>query len=69
VNYRDFYRDIGFDLDYDYVKSVMPVPGTRSFTGIKYHAIGDDGHNKRLYDRTAALHKAAEHAQHFLKRA
>jgi 1,4-alpha-glucan branching enzyme len=67
VNYRDFYRDIGFDLDYDYVKGVMPVQGSRSFTGIKYHAIGDDGHNKRLYDRTAALHKAAEHAQHFLE--
>jgi 1,4-alpha-glucan branching enzyme len=65
-NYRDFYRDIGFDLDYDYVKSVMPVSGARSFTGIKYHAITGSG-DKRVYDRQAALHKAAEHAQHFLE--
>ncbi len=67
VHYRDFYRDIGFDLDYDYVKTVMPVMGSRSFTGIKYHAITGPGQEKRIYDRTAALQKAAEHAQHFLE--
>jgi 1,4-alpha-glucan branching enzyme len=66
-NYRDFYRDIGFDLDYDYVKSVMPVTGARSFTGIKYHAITGGSGEKLIYDRDAALHKAAEHAQHFLE--
>jgi 1,4-alpha-glucan branching enzyme len=65
--YRDFYRDIGFDLDYDYVRSVMPVEGSRSFTGVKYHAIGRDAHVKPVYDRSAALHQAAGHAQHFLE--
>jgi len=65
--YRDFYRDIGFDLDFDYVKSVMPVAGARSFTGIKYYSITEAGGDKRIYDRQAALHKAAEHAQHFLE--
>src|SRR6266542_417602 len=64
--YRDFYRDIGFDLDLGYVRSVMPVAGTRSFTGIKYHAIAGAGADKRIYDPQAALQKAAEHAQHFL---
>ena len=64
-SYRDFYRDIGFDLDYDYVRSLMPGEGTRSFTGIKYHAITGSG-EKRIYNREAALHRAAEHAQHFL---
>ena len=64
-NYRDFYRDIGFDLDYDYVKTVLPVPGARTFTGIKYHAI-TGGSDKRVYDRGAALETAARHAQHFL---
>jgi 1,4-alpha-glucan branching enzyme len=64
--YRDFYRDIGFDLDYDYVRSLLPVEGTRSFTGIKYHAITGPG-EKRVYQREAALHRAAEHAQHFLE--
>ncbi|MEY2410456.1 MAG: 1,4-alpha-glucan branching enzyme [Verrucomicrobiota bacterium] len=64
-NYRDFYRDIGFDLDYDYVKSVLPVPGARTFTGIKYHAI-TGGADKRVYDRRTAMETAARHAQHFL---
>jgi 1,4-alpha-glucan branching enzyme len=64
--YRDFYRDIGFDLDWDYVKSVMPVASARSFTGIKYHAVTGSGKDKQIYDRQDALRKAAEHAQHFL---
>ena len=64
--YRDFYRDIGFDLDYDYVRPMLPVEGTRTFTGIKYHAIHSQGSEKRIYDRPAALQTAADHAGHFL---
>ncbi len=37
--YRDFYRDIGFDLDFDYVKPYLPAPDQRGFTGIKYYRI------------------------------
>ncbi|HKI69065.1 MAG TPA: DUF1957 domain-containing protein, partial [Verrucomicrobiae bacterium] len=37
--YRDFYRDIGFDLDFDYVKSYLAAPDKRAFTGIKYYRI------------------------------
>ena len=48
LSYRDFYRDIGYDLDYDYVKSAMPADGLRGFTGIKYHAITGSG-EKRVY--------------------
>jgi 1,4-alpha-glucan branching enzyme len=65
--YRDFYRDIGFDLDYDYVKPYLPGGGVRSFTGIKYHAITGDAPEKKVYDRSAALEAAAEHAGHFLQ--
>jgi len=64
--YRDFYRDIGFDLDYDYVKPHMPAAGQRTFTGIKYHAITGAEEEKAVYDRRTALQTAAEHAQHFL---
>ncbi len=64
--YRDFYRDIGFDLDFDYVKPHLPVPTARSFTGIKYHSITGHGQEKLVYDRPAALQAAGEHAQHFL---
>src|SRR3954462_13668094 len=65
-HYRDFYRDVGFDLDFDYVRPYMPVEGQRTFTGIKYHAITGQG-EKRIYDRQAALRMAAEHAGHFLQ--
>ena len=64
--YRDFYRDIGYDLDYDYVKPYLPAAGLRSFTGIKYHAITGPG-EKQVYDRPAALELAAQHAAHFLE--
>ncbi len=63
--YRDFYRDIGFDLDFDYVKPYLPASDTRGFTGIKYFRI-TGRENKEIYDRGAALHAAGEHAQHFL---
>ena len=65
ARYRDFYRDIGYDLDFDYVRSALPVATRRSFTGIKYHAITGPG-EKQIYNRPAALQVAAEHAQHFL---
>jgi|YelNatPaOPRAMG01_1025707.scaffolds.fasta_scaffold02526_9 1,4-alpha-glucan branching enzyme len=64
--YRDFYRDIGYDLDYDYVKPHLPDTGQRTFTGIKYYAITGSTGEKRVYDRAAALQAAAEHAGHFL---
>src|SRR5439155_13080595 len=66
VAYRDFYRDIGFDLDLDYLKAYLPAPPNRSFTGIKYYAITGGDTQKRVYDPHAALERAAEHAQHFL---
>jgi 1,4-alpha-glucan branching enzyme len=64
--YRDFYRDIGYDLDQDYVRPYLPVPSMRSFTGIKYHAITGREGEKRIYDRSSAIQVAADHAQHFL---
>ncbi|HAV62252.1 MAG TPA: DUF1957 domain-containing protein [Verrucomicrobiales bacterium] len=64
--YRDFYRDIGFDLDWDYVRPYVPSPDQRGFTGIKYHRITSWQGPKEAYDRNQALWLAAEHAQHFL---
>ena len=65
--YRDFYQDIGFDLDFDYLRPHMPAPPHRSFTGLKYSAITGGERAKRAYDRAAALSAADAHAQHFLK--
>lgn len=64
--YRDFYRDIGFDLDLDYVRPYLPGD-VRTFTGIKYHAITGAGSDKLVYDRRAAMETAARHAHHFLE--
>ncbi len=64
--YRDFYRDIGFDLDFDYVKPHLPAPDQRGFTGIKYHRITGGSGEKQIYERRAALQVAADHAGHFL---
>ena len=63
--YRDFYRDIGFDLDFDYVRPHLPSPDNRGFTGIKYYRITGAG-EKQIYERDHALAAASEHAQHFL---
>lgn len=64
--YRDFYRDIGFDLDLDYLEPYFAAPGQRSFTGIKYHRITGEGTGKAVYERQAALEAADGHAHHFL---
>ena len=37
--YREFYRDIGWDLDYDYVRPYIQATGERKNTGIKYYRI------------------------------
>jgi 1,4-alpha-glucan branching enzyme len=64
--YRDFYRDIGFDLDLDYVKPYLPAPERRTFTGVKYYRITDVSPTKEVYQPKLALQAADDHANHFL---
>jgi len=64
--YRDFYRDIGFDLDLDYVRPYLAGAEQRNFTGMKYYRITGPGTAKAVYDRPLALGAADEHANHFL---
>jgi 1,4-alpha-glucan branching enzyme len=65
-NYRDFYRDIGFDLPMDYIGPYVHPEGHRIYTGIKYHAITHDQlHDKWVYDPDVARGKAGLHATHF----
>jgi 1,4-alpha-glucan branching enzyme len=64
--YRDFYRDIGFDLSMDYLREFLPSDGTRKFTGLKYHRITGPTHDKAFYDRAWALSAADAHAGHFM---
>ena len=63
-DYRDFFRDIGFDLDLDCIKEHLPG-GIRTFTGMKYYRITDKSDRKKPYIRRKALEKARLHAEHF----
>jgi len=65
-NYREYYRDIGFDLEYDYIKPYINSCGSRANTGIKYYRITGETDNKDVYDRQKALCAAADHADDFL---
>jgi 1,4-alpha-glucan branching enzyme len=66
--YREFYRDIGYDLDYDYVKPWLQATGERKNVGIKYHRITGKVSlsDKQPYDWEAARRRADEHASNFL---
>jgi len=63
--YREFYRDIGFDLDFEYIKPYIHPDGIRINTGIKYYRISS-GEYKQPYDPRLAREKAAEHAGNFM---
>jgi 1,4-alpha-glucan branching enzyme len=64
--YRDFYRDIGFDLSLDYLHPFLPEGGVRRFTGLKYHRITGPSQQKDLYNRSWAMSAADHHAGHFM---
>jgi 1,4-alpha-glucan branching enzyme len=67
--YREFYRDIGWDLPLDYLKPYLHSDGERKHLGLKYHRItGRDvpQQNKLPYIPALAREKAAENAMHFI---
>jgi len=66
ANYRDFYRDIGFDLEYEYIRPYIQANGQRKFTGIKYSKITGATANKEPYRPLVARDVAAGHAGNFL---
>jgi len=65
-SYREFYRDIGFDLPMEYIAPYIDPIGIRINTGIKYYRITGKGKDKQPYDQAAALSKASEHAGNFM---
>jgi len=64
--YRDFYRDIGYDLPIGAVDCFLEPNGPRSATGFKYWAITGPSSDKVVYDPDAASRRALEHAESFL---
>ncbi|MCX7841584.1 MAG: DUF1957 domain-containing protein [Clostridia bacterium] len=65
-DYREFYRDIGFDLDYEYIKDYISPDGKRIHTGIKYFRITGKTENKLPYNPEWAKNKADMHAFNFI---
>ena len=65
-DYREFYRDIGFDLEYEYIKPYLPSSGVRVPLGIKYHRITGPTLDKQPYNIWRAREKAAVHAGNFM---
>ncbi|MEM1425916.1 MAG: glycoside hydrolase family 57 protein [Cyanobacteria bacterium P01_H01_bin.130] len=69
VEYREFYKDLGWEAEYEYIKPYIMPNGQRKNVGIKYHKITSrDGglSEKGLYDPYWAREKAAEHAGNFM---
>ena len=68
--YREFYRDVGHDLDGDSLGRFLLPDGARRNVGLKYHRVtGRDValHDKKPYHRAWALEAANEHAEHFVR--
>lgn len=65
-NYREFYRDIGYEADYDYIKPYITHNGVRVHTGIKYHRITGKTDQKDYYDVQWAKDSAERQAGHFM---
>ena len=65
-NYREFYRDIGYDVDYEYIKPYIAHNGVRVNTGIKYYRITGKDCDKDYYDIQWAKDSAEKQAGHFM---
>ncbi|HVP67366.1 MAG TPA: 1,4-alpha-glucan branching protein domain-containing protein [Anaeromyxobacteraceae bacterium] len=63
--YRDFYRDIGWDLDAEHVRAFERPLGTRRNVGIKYWRAGG-ARGGALYDPRRARQRARAHAEDFV---
>ncbi len=66
VDYREFYRDIGYELDYDYLSQYIPSDGTRISTGVKYYRITGKTSNKSVYVPEWAKSKVEMHSTDFI---
>ena len=66
--YREFYRDLGYDLPYDKVRECLHKDGVRRNIGLKFHRITGrvDLHEKEPYVPAWAMERAELHAGNFL---
>ncbi|MCG3172157.1 MAG: 1,4-alpha-glucan branching enzyme [Myxococcota bacterium] len=65
--YREFYRDIGWDLPLDYIGPWVQPGGARKNTGVKYFRITGRGQHKEPYHPGWARDRIWDHARHFIR--
>lgn len=65
-DYREFYRDIGYDLPMDYIKPYIHEPEVRVFTGFKYWAVTGKTNEKKVYNIVKANEKVALHVDNLI---
>lgn len=65
-DYREYYRDIGFDLPMSYIRPFIHPKGIRVNTGMKYYRITGQGDEKAPYVPQWASQKAEQHAGNFM---
>lgn len=74
ANYREYYRDIGYDLgqdggaEWEYLKPYVLPDGARIHTGFKYYSVtgAAAGDAKAPYHPARAAQKAQQDAEHFV---
>ena len=66
-DYRDFYRDAGFEVDEDHVRVFLEPYCAKTYTGLKYFRITGNTDRKKPYAAERARLKAREHARHFIE--
>ncbi|SDN30179.1 1,4-alpha-glucan branching enzyme [Paenibacillus sp. yr247] len=74
ADYREYYRDIGYDLgrsggaEWEYLKPYVLPDGKRIHTGFKYYRVtgAAAGDAKAPYHPARAAQKAQQHAEHFV---
>lgn len=74
ADYREYYRDIGYDLgqdggaEWEYLKPYVLPDGARIHTGFKYYRVtgAAAGDAKAPYHPARAAQKAQQHAEHFV---
>jgi 1,4-alpha-glucan branching enzyme len=66
--YREYYSDIGFDLDLEYIGPYILDGKKRINTGIKYHRVTGNDQPKEIYQPKMAKQKVCEHALDFINK-
>ncbi len=67
--YREFYRDVGHDLDDDSIAPFILPDGGRRNVGLKYYRVTGNGvalRDKQPYHHRFAMEAVSEHAAHFV---